>query len=164
MKKMLCLLLVLMLPLAALAQEAQALPEGARLFEMDAETGYAIIETENGYGACDMAGRIIVECWYIQPFYFSEGFALLRGETFLYVDWDGRIIADGGWDYAFPFSGGYARVCMDGLYGLIDQSGAQVLPCAYAELGDAVDGVVYGTREDGQIERIMLPQGDEAVL
>lgn len=112
------------------------IPSGARLFGFDAETGYAIIEVDSRYGAVDARGDPVIPCEYVQPFAFCEGYALVRGEGFTYVDKAGALLTDQSWEYAFPFSGGYARVCENGLYGAIDTTGALVVPCEYEALSD----------------------------
>lgn len=127
-------LIIMLLPLAACAERIAPAPTpsgGVHVFQVDAETGYTIIEKDGLYGAADKDGNIVVPCSYIQPFYFSCGIALVRGEQFTYIDTQGQPITDRGWTYAFPFMADYALVCEDGLYGLIDKNGNTVLKCVY---------------------------------
>lgn len=85
--------------------------------------------------------------------------AARRGSKWVYLDGTGREVTAPDYDpvywntwydvgYASPLLNGYAAVCRDGKYGLLDSAGLEFLPCVY-------DGVVW----DGGIGWLKLSDG-----
>ena len=61
---------------------------------------------------------------------------------------------------AAPLQNGYAAVCRDGLWGLLNANGAEALPCAYE--GVAWEGTTLWVQEDGVWCEQELPDGAAA--
>lgn len=85
--------------------------------------------------------------------------AAKRGSRWVYLDQQGREVTDPAyegvysdiWDgnsLASPLLNGYAAVCRDGRYGLLDSAGQEFVPCAY-------DGLAW----DGRLGWIKLADG-----
>lgn len=60
------------------------------------------------------------------------------------VDLQGNILApvDAKYEMIYSFDGDYARVKMNGKYGLIDRAGREILPCEYDQITDD-DGAYF---------------------
>lgn len=96
----------------------------------------------NKWGCIDKKGNIVFEQRFSRVHAFSEGLlpATLDGKKWGYIDATGQFVIEPSFDYAFPFVGDLARVCMrnpeysgsgdgvivDGLSGLIDKEGRYV--------------------------------------
>lgn len=85
--------------------------------------------------------------------------AARRGDRWLYLDGSGNEVTAPVYDsiyetpwndigYASPLLNGYAAVCREGMFGLLDSSGTEYLPCAY-------DGLVW----DGALGWLKLTDG-----
>lgn len=99
---------------------------------------------------------------YEQAGLFYDGALLAaarRGSKWVYLDGSGREVTAPCYDpvywntwsdigYASPLLNGYAAVCRDGKYGLLDSAGLEYLPCAY-------DGVAW----DGGVGWLKLADG-----
>lgn len=95
-------------------------------------------------GVFDLTGREIVPCIWGDVGDFSEGLAAVRdGDLWGYVNLQGELVIPCVWTHAREFYGGYA-VVEDGLYGVIDTTGAEVEPCVWERLEYQGDGWFEG--------------------
>ena len=91
-------------------------------------------------------------CFYDQPLAAAE-----QNGKWLYLDQNGAAVTEAVYDatygdetaaYASPLLNGYAPVCRDGQWGLLDASGTELVPCRYG--GAAWDGgLLWLRQEDG---------------
>lgn len=85
---------------------------------------------------------------------FSEGYATYKTAERLYgyFDKNGQIIAKARYERAGDFQDGYAVVRRNGLYGVIDPQGCEVIPCSCRELsGSGIPGVWRATLQDDSL-------------
>ncbi len=61
-------------------------------------------------------------------------YPIVRNGKMIYALPDGRQAFEEEYDMATIFRGGYARVCKEGRWGIIDQTGKAILPCLYADV------------------------------
>ena len=95
-------------------------------------------------GVFDLTGREIVPCIWGDVGDFSEGLAAVRdGDLWGYVNLQGELVIPCVWTHAREFYDGYA-VVEDGLYGVIDTTGAEVEPCVWERLEYQGDGWFEG--------------------
>lgn len=68
-------------------------------------------------------------------------------------------VIDSKYEYVYKFEGDYARVKMNGKYGLIDRAGREIIPCEYDDipLNDTFfDGGYQGVVKDGKFGYVNL--------
>lgn len=125
-----------------------------RIYNWRREVSYEYLTVcENGkWGVIDYEGNEILPCVYNAPVCFSEGLAAAvskDGKTYSFIDTKGAVLLGpyenpqqqyDEWDftgYTLPlthgmiFSEGWARFYSDGKYGVIDRSGAVIVPAQY---------------------------------
>ena len=78
---------------------------------------------------------------YVKKYNFRENRAVNVDEKTNkkgYIDFDGNLIIEHKYDYAWPFENGFAMVAMKEnkktLYGVIDMDGNEIIPCKYQRL------------------------------
>lgn len=73
-----------------------------------------------------------------QSIWFKDGVAR---------DLQGNVLFDLGrtYEYTYDFCGDYARVKLNGLYGLVDKTGREILPCQYDEIYYSDDQPFFAT-------------------
>ncbi|MEO1052543.1 MAG: WG repeat-containing protein [Bacteroidota bacterium] len=74
------------------------------------------------------------------PQFFPTLIPYRKGALWGYTDREKQIKIDMQYDQAYPFVGNIARVIKNGLSGLIDRNGNEVLPIAYEEVGSIITG------------------------
>lgn len=113
------------------------------------------------YGLMDETGELCIPLQY-DSLEFSEGIALVReGEDYLYLQPDGAPLNGERYYRAEPFTGDCAAVGVrietavagsdpyDALWGLIDRTGAQRIPCQYELLEPGTGGPVLVGQDKG---------------
>jgi len=105
------------------------------------------------YGICDTEGNIVVECKY-QRIEHCEGdqYLVCNASGFWeYITSEGLPVSSEQFEEAYPFSGGIAAVCKDGLWGAIDQHGKWVIeptwdefaPLSFSSLGSNMGSAAF---------------------
>lgn len=98
-------------------------------------------------------------CFYDQALTAAE-----QNGKWLYLDQNGAAVTEAVYDatygtadtsYASPLLNGYAPVCRDGQWGLLDAAGTEVVPCAYQ--GAAWDGGLLWLRQEDGWHAYTLP-------
>lgn len=99
-------------------------------------------------------------CFYDQPLAPAR-----QNGHWLYLNTAGQAVTEAIYDatyaaqdqegYASPLLNGYAPVCREGRWGLLDSTGAEVLPCTYA--GVAWDGGLLWLRQDDGWHAYTIP-------
>ena len=142
-------------------QAAALMPQGASYCYTDEETGFLLYEESSRFGLLNQQGDIVLPPTYVQPFYFSSGLAAVRRpEGFAYLWPDGTELIS-GLDDAYPFEGEYAIAIYREHYGLLDKTGAWVLPPEYDEL-DAPEGGTCRAVKDEKELLLDIPGWQEA--
>lgn len=143
------------------------------------------VSTETLWGMIDSEGHAVVPCRYDELEVCENGFALVyENASYGFINADGEIIAEPKYARARAFEGGYAAVARETtpfandedaslLWGLIDESGNEVLPLEYDAVGFYPDGTVAasidGTRlryeiKNGEAIEISAVQSPKASL
>lgn len=146
--------------------------EGDPTYPGAAQGGYFYVKRtgENVYPQKDGAQVEVT----LASFFFAEALAPVQLETgWAYLDRDGNILTEAVYEptytgsmrdatptLAAPLQNGYAAVCRGGLWGLLDASGAEAMPCAYE--GIAWEGTTLWVQEDGVWRKQAWPQTTEA--
>lgn len=110
--------------------------------------GAAVVTTPEGkYGFIDRNGRMIGEARWYSCDNFNDGLASVRRTDYdneeawyTFLSLDGAVL-DQEWESARSFSDGAARVLENGLWGLIDTTGALIAPCQYDEINPSHEGL-----------------------
>lgn len=98
-------------------------------------------------------------CFYDQPLTAAE-----QNGKWLYLDQSGTAVTQAVYDatygtadasYASPLLNGFAPVCRDGQWGLLDATGTEVVPCTYQ--GSAWDGGTLWLRQEDGWHAYALP-------
>lgn len=98
-------------------------------------------------------------CFYDQPLAPAE-----QNGKWLYLDQSGTAVTEAVYDatygdetaaFASPLLNGYAPVCRDGQWGLLDATGAECVPCTYQ--GAAWDGGTLWLRQEDGWHAYTLP-------
>jgi WG containing repeat len=99
----------------------------------------------------DATGKKILDTGFFRNWDFSEGLAVaMREDTdkkWGYIDTRGNFAIPQQFDtsledYVEPFSGGFARIKVKGLYGFIDHTGKFAIPPTLLHAGEFSDGMV----------------------
>ncbi len=120
---------------------------------------------ERRFGYMNLHGEVVVEPAWFFASDFSEGYAAVREPgkegKWGYIDTTGRRATEFAYDEAREFNGGYAVVGKTDKYynqlGLIDRSGALVVPMEYYTVDNVINGrmmvsrVVDGKERFGQM-------------
>ena len=165
MKRMLCLLLVLVLTLGS----ASALADGWKDFQYAREVwaftedGLARYQAQNGmYGFVNTSGKLVIPASYEEARDFSGGMAAVRrGRLWSFIDTTGKVVIDYVWEDAASFSDDLAAVKRDGRWGYIDKTGTEIISCQYAGAGDFHDGAAKVVNERGR--RYFIDKAGEEV-
>ena len=98
------------------------------------------------YGFYDTTGRQVIDCHYRTTSGFSEGMAVAIMDfdslncAYGFIDKSDHFVIYPEFQYALPFSEGYAIVKKYDRFGIIDRQGKEVLVCKYIELTPMKDG------------------------
>ena len=89
---------------------------------------------EDLYGLCDETGALVVPCQYPYLEYCENGWYLAQAQSGSYgfIDKDGNVKVEFGFENAGKFSSGLAPVLLDGLWGFIDETGELAIEPAYS--------------------------------
>lgn len=140
--------------------------------------GKIAVRRDGKWGYIDYQGTMISDCIWDFAAPFSGGFArvalLPEGETlptsyvysgyvpdynYTYIGESGQVIAE---DLIFKsardFHDGRAAVCVDDLWGFIDATGTQIIPCAFKSVSDfASNGaLVVSESAEGEVTRQLI--------
>lgn len=90
---------------------------------------------EGLYGICDVNGNIISECKYIRIEHCEGDYYLVcnRDGFWGYLYRTGKEVIECKYQAALPFSEGYAAVCEEDLWGVIDTQGEYVIEPSFDE-------------------------------
>jgi WG containing repeat len=99
----------------------------------------------------EATGKKVLDTGFHRNWDFSEGLAVaMRKDTdqkWGYIDTTGNFaippqFISSPQDYVWPFSGGFAKIKVKGLYGFIDHTGKFAIPPTLLDAGDFSDGMV----------------------
>lgn len=96
--------------------------------------GLAAVEKDGKWFYINTEGKKVLDV--SSSFPFGDGLAVaVNGEKFYYIDKKGKTVIDNNYNSASTFINGYARVGKkvgdDYLYGIIDKTGKEIIPCLY---------------------------------
>lgn len=114
------------------------------------EFGLAAVADTIGWAYIDVSGQVVVRPFVIDngPDRFAEGLARFeRDGLFGFFDERGRVVIEASYDFAAPFSEGFAAICagcrkawkgehwfmQGGKWGYIDRNGEIAIPLQYDE-------------------------------
>lgn len=136
---------------------------------------YDLGPAEGGWGYINAAGEQLhpqnaagaepdAAGWFFEEALAPVGF----GGNWAYIDRSGNLVTEAVYEpvwhswgeenpptYAASLQNGYAAVCRDGKWGLLDSTGAEVLPCEYA--GTAWEGTVLWVKTEDGWHKAELP-------
>ncbi len=110
-------------------------------------SGRALAERNKGEGAqlIDLTGQVVTDKIFVYESYpdglklFFDGLMKVEDyETGLsgYIDIDGNYVVEPKYESAGQYTNGYAKVKKNGVWGIINRKGNEVIPCQYAEVGN----------------------------
>jgi hypothetical protein len=105
----------------------------------------ALVTHKGKRGMIDLKGDYLIPPVYDKIGEVSrEGIVgVVRNDSAGYINIDsGVMISPIQWNSAYPFSGGYAKVGKNNLYGMINTTGVLVCPLEYTEIDDIFDGMI----------------------
>lgn len=95
-------------------------------------TYFPILSKDKLYGFVNSLGQVTVDPQYDFVDDFSSRAALVgKGDRVSYIDTRGSLLDDFRWEDGFPFQGELAVVIQDGLEGVINKAGGEVLPMEF---------------------------------
>jgi hypothetical protein len=111
--------------------------------------GMAAVQLDTGkWGYIDITGKEVLPCEYGAAKDFSEGLALVRGDSRgmykdFFIDKTGKEIfaLKGDYSWVQEFSDSMAKVVSDGGYGFIDRTGTEVVPPKYMKAKNFSEGM-----------------------
>ena len=136
---------------------------------------YDLGPAEGGWGYINAAGEQLhpqnaagaepdAAGWFFEEALAPVGF----GGNWAYIDRSGNLVTEAVYEpvwhswgeenpptYAASLQNGYAAVCRDGKWGLLDSTGTEVLPCEYA--GTAWEGTVLWVKTEDGWHKAELP-------
>lgn len=136
------------------------MPEGAPSAWGDFRKGLARVLTGGKSGLINARGEEVV-----RPAYADIGppeeraVALKKKNRWVLADRAGRALNKAEYDAVWEFHGGFARVRSGDRYGLVDSTGALVLPVKYPFLGDAYKGLVVAAGPDNGLLGVIGADG-----
>lgn len=116
----------------------------------DFHYGYAAVAKDGLFGMIDCSGKISVPCKYEEiSDCYAERIAWVwkatdpTNEIVLLNVHDGKQLTSSSYESAFDFHDGVAWVKKEGLYGLVDTSGRELIPPTYVEVGRFNNRIAY---------------------
>ena len=111
---------------------------------------YEVMNRKAKIGFNDKEGHRVIRCRFdwASPNGFHEGLCLVANREnneikIGYINRMGKMVINGSrYEYASDFKNGYAPVTKDGLWGMIDKMGKEVVPCKYDMIGEFHEGLV----------------------
>lgn len=126
--------------------------------------GRVLVYKDDRYGYTDMLGREVVSPRYLKAGSYSEGYAPVYvkdslGARCFFIDTLGHPAFDAYYDNIQPFTSGWAPVCRNKHWGLIDHTGRVVLPVKYEQLVIPFDTLFFAGSAAGMalFDRRMQP-------
>ncbi len=130
------------------------------------DTGIAAVATNEGWSYIDRSGGVVIRPVVFDngPDDFSEDLARFEASGKIgFFDRTGTVIIEAGFEWARPFNGGFAAVCLGcrpesdsehqlmiaGLWGFVDPAGEVVVPLIYEEVHDVNEGTAR-VKQSGQ--------------
>ena len=118
---------------------------------------------KGNWGFINQAGEQVIDTVYEDVAYFASGLCPVeKGGKWGYIDAEGKMAIAPAYEDAFPFfeeNAGCAEVYNKGGYGLIDRSGALLIPCAYTEIGFEEDGCTVACETGAGMDYYVLSEG-----
>ena len=95
------------------------------------------------WGFIRPSGEPLIDFQYQRVHPFSEGLASVSrdGQSYIYIDAQGKQAVPGEYQWAGSFHDGIATVKKSGAYGAIDKTGKELIPPTYGYLSDFSDGL-----------------------
>jgi len=123
--------------------------------------GLAVVEKDGKWGYIDMSGTTIIPFVYEVAHPFSCGMALTKksgDSSYFYIDKTGaKVLIYDNHDCVSDFTENRAPVCRNGLYGFIDTTGKEVIPCIYNKVDFFSEGLAVVKK--GNIWKIIDTSG-----
>jgi len=149
-----------------------AIPPRFRVAQSFSREGIAAVVDEVGWAYIDRTGAVVIRPYVFDngPDYFRAGLArFTEGGKFGFFDTAGRIVIGAQFEFARPFSEGFAAVCagcrevaagehrmmQGGKWGFIGRQGQVVIPPKFDEAED-VRGGSARVKAGGQWQRIRV--------
>ena len=122
--------------------------------EVPMPTGQNMAGQVRVYGYADKNNKVIIKPQFIEAHQFSEGLAAVclknpqlgrnrpdeprfyHPQDYSYIDKTGKVVIEGPFMEAQPFTNGLAAVMKEGKWGYINKTGEMVIPCQYDWAGD----------------------------
>ena len=109
--------------------------------------GLARVEKNGKYGYIDKTGKEVIPCQYTMACNFNGDLARVVNKRSIWIDKTGKKVCD----YIDDFNDGLAivaRLNNDGryIYGYIDKTGKEVIPCQYADADNFSEGLAKVAR------------------
>lgn len=161
MKRLFILIVTLLYPLLAIAQEVLqcTIDDGGKYgykvkgewvipakFDLVANfsEGVANVRLNGKWGYINSVGEAVISYKYDNALPFSEGFALvLMNGKWGFIDHDGNALTPFKYDYAKSFKEGMAPVEFNGKWGFIDRTGYEAILCQYEEAKQFTNGLAH---------------------
>lgn len=92
--------------------------------------GLLRVSKQSKTGYLNYDGELVIPCQYYSENDFSDGRCLVQMEykgKCGFIDTEGKLVVPFKYDDAKDFHGGFASVCVDGLWGIIDKEGNEVI-------------------------------------
>ena len=111
--------------------------------------GRILVVRDGHYGYTDLKGNIVIEPQYLLAGTFHDGLAPIQIiiDTYFtacsFIDTLGHQILPAIYETVQPFNEGYAPVMRYQRWGLIDQSGKEVLTIRYEQITNNADGIFF---------------------
>ena len=115
--------------------------------EDDFSEGLARVSKNGKYGYIDKTGKEVIPCQYTMAYDFNGDLARVVNKRSIWIDKTGKKVCD----YIDDFNDGLAivaRLNNDGryIYGYIDKTGKEVIPCQYANADNFSEGLAKVAR------------------
>ena len=115
--------------------------------EDDFSEGLARVYKNGKYGYIDKTGKEVIPCQYTMAYDFNGDLARVVNKRSIWIDKTGKKVCD----YIDDFNDGLAivaRLNNDGryIYGYIDKTGKEVIPCQYANADNFSEGLAKVAR------------------
>ena len=118
------------------------------------KNGISKVVIDGKYGLIDSQNNVITKIEWDYIGEFRDGMGLvssgLENSKYGYVDLTGKLVVKPTWDNTVGFNENLAPVMKYGLWGYIDKTGKEVIPCIYKYAGLFYNGVSVVSNLDGK--------------
>ncbi len=119
------------------------MPDGAPSAWGDFHNGAARVVVGGKIGLIDVRGEFLVPAKYADiGLPEDRSVAVKKKVKWTFLSWKGGTLTDKEYDGVWEMHEGYARVRIDGSFGLVDSLARPVLPVKFPELGDVRHGLL----------------------